>query len=387
MKIIAVSTRIPAAKKNGDQLLSFYRLVFLAKKNDIELICFGRDFEGNGDKLALEELGIVVHFIEWRLLVAIWFVFIALFDRSMPLQCALYTSYAFRRKFREVEERFEPENLYSVTVRPLFNIDKSKKPLVVDLIDSLGLNFFRRSASSNFIKKYLLAYEASRILNFERSVAQRAKQCFVVSHVDRAYIGLNGINVLPLGIDFNQFEKKHCFNQEPTIVFGGNMFYQPNIEAALWFVNNCWSDVKILVPEARLVIAGNNPVPEIKSLEIDPKITVTGRVESMAAVINACQVAIAPMQSGSGMQNKILEAMACAVPVVATSIGLGDIKAIHNQDILIGDTPEAIVELVVFLLKNKNNRIKIGEAGYQYVREWHQWEANNIKFCNKIGII
>ena len=386
MKILAVCSRIPADKRNGDQVLSFHRLAFLAQKHTVQVLCFLPKKNDNSDRLALEAIGITVHTVPWRMVNALWFGFMALFDSSVPFQCSFYTSYAFRRKFLNILNDFNPDVLYSVTVRSLCNIGISESPLYVDLVDSMGLNFSRRRDSARGLKKTLLAVESERVLKFERKIAQQAIRSFVVSDLDRIYIGENNVSVLPIGIDLSKFQKNNTFSNDHIVVFSGNMFYQPNVEAALWFVSCCWQAVKALVPDARLVIAGSNPKPSIKELAIDGSITVTGRVESMAAVINASQVAIAPMQSGSGMQFKVLEAMACAVPVVATTIGLGDIKAIANQDILIGDTPEAIVELVVGLLKDSSKRAKFGQAGYRYVLANHKWDVINERFSRACGL-
>jgi glycosyltransferase involved in cell wall biosynthesis len=386
MKILAVCARIPADKKNGDQVLSYHRLAFLAQKHAVQVLCFAPDNDDDFDRRALETLGITVHTVQWRLVDALWFGFMALFNSAMPLQCGFYTSYALRREFRKILQDFNPDALYSVTVRPLCNFSASEKPLFVDLMDSMGLNFSRRRDASRGLKKALLAVECERVLEFERKIAQQATRSFVVSDIDRIYIGEDRVSVLPLGIDLNHFQKNHAFDQDPIVVFSGNMFYQPNVEAALWFVSYCWQAVKTLVPKARLVIAGSYPSPSIKALALDSSITVTGRVESMAAVLNESQVAIAPMQSGSGMQFKVLEAMACAVPVIATTIGLGDIKAIANQDILIGNTPEEIIELVVTLLNDASKRVNVGEAGYRYVLANHQWDVINGQFSRESGL-
>lgn len=386
MKILAVCARIPAAQKKGEQVLSFNRLTFLAKRHTVQVLCFAPDTKDVADKLALEALGITVHTVPWCVANALWIVMMSLFDSSKPLQCAFYTSNAFHRLFDNILRAFNPDAVYVTTVRPLGNISDSEKPLYIDMVDSMGLNFARRRDAARGLNRVLLAVEAERVKVFERKIAQKSNQSFVVSNIDRTYIGVDKVSVLPLGIDLRHFQRTHTFDQEPIVVFSGNMFYQPNVEAASWFVSCCWQAIKALVPEARLVIAGSNPAPRIRELAADSSITVTGRVESMAAVLNASRVAIAPMQSGSGMQFKVLEAMACAVPVVATTIGLGDIKAIANQDILIGDTPEAIVKLVVALLQDASKRVKVGEAGYRYVLANHQWDVINERFSRACGL-
>ena len=133
-------------------------------------------------------------------------------------------------------------------------------------------------------------------------------------------------------------------------------------------------------PDVRLVIAGSSPTSEITSLRSDESVTVTGRVSSLKSIINSARISIAPMQSGSGMQFKILEAMACSVPVVATSMGLGDIGAKAGKDILISDTSDSFVESVLLLLKSDDLHAKIGDSGFQYVNKHHTWDALNAKF-------
>ncbi|WON82830.1 glycosyltransferase [Chromobacterium haemolyticum] len=174
-----------------------------------------------------------------------------------------------------------------------------------------------------------------------------------MSSIDADFICSKNIDVIPLGVAIQRPLNERVRSFPPVVSFTGNMNYQPNVDAVLWFVQHCWKEIKKESPGVRLVVAGNEPQLSIKTLsDDDPSIMVTGRVPSIADILNKSTVAVAPMRSGSGMQFKILEAMACGVPVVATTLGLGDISAINGQDIIIADNPNDFARQVVRLIKN-----------------------------------
>jgi glycosyltransferase involved in cell wall biosynthesis len=189
---------------------------------------------------------------------------------------------------------------------------------------------------------------------------------------------------LPLGVDTEIFYKNHSSPKVPTIIFTGNMDYKPNIDAVLWFYRNCWNKLKGSIPNIHFIIAGSSPHKEIKGLAKDGSITITGRVPSIADLINGSHISIAPMQSGSGMQFKILESMACGVPVVTTSIGLGDIRALANQEVFVADLPDLFTEIVLMLLQSNNLRDSVGERGLRYIHANHSWCVLNQKIEESI---
>ncbi|MDB5961804.1 MAG: glycosyl transferase group 1 family protein [Massilia sp.] len=390
MRVLAIAGRIPAVDRNGDQVISYFRLTHLARHNTVELICFG-DSSKDDDAAAvavLEGHGIVVHLIQWNMPLAALHVLMALPDRSMPFQCAYFRSSAFAAAFSEVTARFTPDVLYSVMIRILPNAPGYRGRLFVDMVDSMGLNFGRRATMQRGLKGWLLGVEARRVAAFEKATAERAERCYVVSRIDQQAIGSNHVGVLPLGIDMQRFQPSATPITSPLLAFTGNMFYQPNVDAVLWFAEQCWPAIKAAVPGVRLVIVGNAPQPSVVALgKQDSAIDVMGRVPSMAAILKTAAVAIAPMRSGSGMQFKILEAMACAVPVVATTIGLGDIGAQAGTDIVIRDDGRDFAAAVIELLGSPEKRDVIGRAGMKYVQQHHSWDAINSTFVDECGLL
>ena len=383
MKLLAISGRIPAIDRNGDQVISYFRLSHLARNNTVELICFGnRDLpEDRTATLALEALGIVVHVVPWNKYSAMLQVLLAIPFPGMPFQCAYFRSRQFREVYQSVSARFAPDALYAVMFRVLPNAQDYQGRLFVDLVDSMGLNFGRRAGMEKGVKGWLLGIEARRVAAYEKQVAQRAERCFVVSGIDQQAIASDHVGVLPLGIDVTRFNRPVTAATAPLIAFTGNMFYQPNVDAMLWFAEHCWPAIKAAVPGVRVLVVGNRPQPSLVALgKADPAIEVMGRVPSVAEVIKTAAVAVAPMRSGSGMQFKILEAMACGVPVVATTIGQGDIGCVAGVDILVRDDAAEFAQDVISLLRSATLREQVGSAGYAYVQENHSWDAINQRF-------
>jgi len=380
MNILAVSVRVPEDGKKGDQVLSFHRLSYLSRKHTIKLICFGSP-DADADAIAkLEALGISVKLVKWNRFIAGFNLLTAMYNSLLPFQCALFQSAPYKRAIAHELSVFKPVAVYAVMIRSLVNLPSTGLPLFVDMVDSIGLNFSRRIALERGLKRVAFNIECKRVSNYEFNVAQQATLSFVVSKVDQKFIGHERVKALPLGINGLEFYKQSNCGLEPRIVFTGNMNYQPNVDAVIWFYEQCWKKLKLAVPKVRWVVAGSNPKAEVLALRTDEAITVTGRVSSLAAVINAAWLSIAPMQSGSGMQFKILEAMACGVPVVTTILGLGDIAAKPTQDVILAETADEFVQSIVNLLVSPDWRQSIGEAGMRYVNSHHTWDALNAEF-------
>jgi len=384
MKILAICPRIPECGKKGDQVLSFHRLSFLAVNHKIKLVCFGDPEIDSKAKSHLESLGISVKLIPFNKAIAFYNALLAVLKPESPIQCALFESTRFQSAFKALLYEFKPDTVYAVTIRALGNISLYKGPLVVDLVDSMALNFSRRMDMTYGLKHFLLNIEYERVKKYEKKVVQNANRSFVVSSIDQKIIGGDRVSALPLGVDGRHFFKSNDRQLEPVVIFTGNMNYKPNVDAVLWFHQNCWSKLKLIIPNIRFIVAGGNPTSAIRALQADDSVKVMGRVPSIAVLINSARVSIAPMQSGSGMQFKILEAMACAVPVVSTSLGLGDIGAKVGHDILLADTPDFFVKAVKSLLQSEELQKKIGNAGWQYVNEHHTWDALNAVFEKSI---
>jgi glycosyltransferase involved in cell wall biosynthesis len=183
------------------------------------------------------------------------------------------------------------------------------------------------------------------------------------------------ITILPNGIDSSIFKPNldTCKQEHPALLFTGVMDYKPNIDAILWFIANCWSQIKAQYPSAKLVIAGMNPSASIQKLGARGDIVVTGFVEDMMPYFQSASLFVAPFQIARGVQNKVLQAMSCELPVVTTSKGIEGIIHVAGKDVLLADTVEQYTKHCLDLLQSIELRESIGRAARQTILANYAW--------------
>lgn len=376
MKILIVSSRMPFPVDTGDKVLLYNRIKRLYLNHEITLVVL---YSKNSELSYIDDISSYCKKIYTFKISKIRSIFNVLlyfiFDKS-PLQVLFFKINSIQKEIQLIYENgnFDLVNPYLIRTIPL--IQFSNSPIFLDMIDSMQLNFHRRIKKSNSLfLKLLYKFEYKRIIQYENNLHNIITKGFVVAEEDKTN---QRIIVIPLGVDTSNFcpvDKKN----NKTIIFSGNMSYQPNKQAILWFYKNCFLEIINKVPDAKLVIAGTQPSKDILKIQSD-NIIITGYVESLSELISSSTVSIAPMQSGSGMQNKILEAMSCAVPVVTTQIGLGSIKASHLEEIIVEDDPIIFADHVIDIICNPSKYNMIGNNAREYVKNHHSWESNLSQF-------
>jgi len=374
MKLLFITPRFPYPPFRGDQSVPFHRMRILSRKHEIILLSlYERDEDLNGIE-PLSQFCSSIHTVKlpkWKS-----FKNMALLGSvsRLPLQVLYYRSYEFRESLNKLfaDNQFDLVHAFMLRLAPF--CQNMSTPVVLDLIDSMQLNFRRRVDMARAPKKWLLQEELRRLTYFEKDICNQFDRLIVVSNKDKEYIASANVEVVPLGIDTERFAPSKVSVENPTIIFSGNMFYGPNVHAVKWFAENCFFRIQEKVPDVSFIIAGNGPPPDIRKLGNIPGITVTGFVESMPDMLTKATLAVAPMQSGSGMQFKILEAMSCGLPVVTNTLGLGDIKAKDGIELLLAETADNFVERIVECLTCGESAQKIGVCAREFVLNHHSWE-------------
>ncbi len=168
----------------------------------------------------------------------------------------------------------------------------------------------------------------------------------------------------------------------PNVLFVGAMNRDHNLAGVSWFLDHVWPRIRAAVPEARFYIVGGAPPAELRARADGTHCFVTGFVEDLAPWYRAAAVFVSPLLVAGGLLQKILDALASGVPVVATSVCNHGIGATPGEHLLIADTPEAFAEAVVALLRDPEARTRLGTAGQHFIRRYYdietavdQWEA------------
>ena len=218
----------------------------------------------------------------------------------------------------------------------------------------------------------LRAVEAGRVVPFDavtvisRAEADRYRATVTTQH-EPVVVGN--------GVDLVRFSPADRPSEQPTIVFTGVMSYKPNVDAVVWFARCVMPRVRSAIPEARFAIVGKSPASAVTVLNELPGVDVVGPVQDTAEHLRAAALAVAPMQIAPGVQNKVLEAMACGLAVVCSSAAASGIEAKPGLHLLVADTEADVAAQCVRLLTHPGYRSEVGQDARQRVCDRYDWAS------------
>ena len=219
---------------------------------------------------------------------------------------------------------------------------------------------------------------------YEGWLANQFEQVLVTSPADRQALAMlassaepqPAIAVLPNGVDLDYFRPAPEIAREPaTLVVSGKMSYHANVTMVSHLVNDILPRVWQQRPEVKLTIVGKDPPLEVRKLAEHPAITVTGMVEDMRPFLRRATAAVAPLTYGAGIQNKVLEAMACSTPVIASPQAVGALSAESGRDLLVAHDAPDFSTRILDLLDDTGRQLSLGTQGRDYVESHHNWQA------------
>lgn len=212
---------------------------------------------------------------------------------------------------------------------------------------------------------------------YQRAYRKLLDRVWVVSDADarafRWFAGIRKVDVLPNGVDAGQFAPGGEEQSPNSCVFWGRLDFGPNIQAVEWFTRNVWPKVRAAVPGAKFQLYGFQPTPAIRALAGSHGIELGADLPDLRAAVRSHEVAVLPFVSGGGIKNKLLEAAALGMPILASPKALNGLKGTPPFPVLRG--PAEWAERLTNLWRDRTERERLGRAARAWVTEHHTWDS------------
>lgn len=307
----------------------------------------------------------------------------ALFSSS-SLRSAYFYSSRLRERVKVLVEGNEIDLIHAEHLKSLPMVEPvlGKVPVVFDAVDCLSmLESRRRATTKNPLVKLFSWMESKKFALAEAKASHRCDRVVISSSVDRQAYPVPAavrekIDVIPNGVDLEHFGFRQFEARKNLLVFCAKLDYFPNQDAAVYFARCVWPVVKSRRPELQLDIVGSRPPKSVRQLDGKDNIRVIASVPDVRPFLGRAWVALCPIRIRAGIQNKMLEAMALGVPLVATAVCCPGLQIEPGRHLLVADGPEQFASAVELLLDNVTLRDKLIEAGRAYVERHHTWAAS-----------
>jgi glycosyltransferase involved in cell wall biosynthesis len=214
---------------------------------------------------------------------------------------------------------------------------------------------------------------------YERLVYPRFEQCVMVSERDVAFnrklVPRASFCAIPNGIDCNYFHPLAVEKDPASVVFHGNLAYAPNVEAACEFANHIMPLIRREQPDLTFHLVGATPAQPIRELASRPGIRLSANLPDLRSALCSATVYVSALQHGSGMKNKILEAMALQLPIVCYEGSTAGISCTPGKHLWVASDPADFAARVLDLLRHPERARHLAQAGRDFVVENYSWEA------------
>lgn len=381
MKLFILLSRFPFPLDKGDKLRAYHQIKELSKNHEIYLFTLSdqkiKKEDYNQLKSYCQEVDIF-YLSKFQIFLRLVFT---LFFKKSPLQLAYFFNRNAKRKIRESIEKNRIEHIYCQLIRTTDYVkDIQNIPKTLDYMDALSRGLERRIKNATFYLKPFLKLEAKRLKKYEHLIFKQFNNKTIISEQDRDLIvhaKNDEIVIVPNGVSSDYYHKETT-EKKYDIIFTGNMSYPPNIRGAEYLIKTIMPIVWKTNPSVNVVIAGTSPTAKIKNLA-NEKITITGWVKDIRTYYNASNIFVAPMLIGTGLQNKLLEAMSMEIPCVTSKLANNALGAKDAKEILIAQNPEAYAKHILNLINNKKLAKDIATSGKNYVLENFSWQSSTTK--------
>ena len=386
MKILLICHEIPSMSVGAT--LPFYHMIRnISKMYDMHLVCFNSGkYQVDPLKEHLEGYD-MIDIVEYETFMDQFKYTLSNMLSFNNLKKRSFFNYYYNKQMAKTIDGFIDENDFDMIITDMpmaFYVKNTKIPKIIYAFDAVGeYNHEMYKKADTLTSKLYWYLNYLKIHNYEKAY-NKFNCCIVVNEKDKINLQKHiktPIEVVANGVDVNFFKQKTS-KKTRKLVFTGDMSTPPNNDAIRYFMDEIYPLIQkeVTVP---LEIVGRNPTDYIKSLTSD-NVNVTGSVSDVRDYLTPGSVFITPMVSGTGIKNKILEAMSMNLSCICTKTAISGIRAVDGHDYLLADSPEEFKDAVIRLLSDDNLNHNIAENARVFVKNNYSWNIATNKLVNII---
>ncbi|MBR0551929.1 TIGR03087 family PEP-CTERM/XrtA system glycosyltransferase [Stakelama marina] len=378
--ILFLAHRIPYPPDRGDKMRGFHILKHLSRRHRVHLIAFADDQRDLAHQAVLSG-----HVASCQVIWRGKHNIVAALQSLATHRAASISAFDNREMAATVAKALKTRPIDTIYVfssqMAQYLPAKPRQRVLMDFVDVDSAKFEAYAGQARWPMRWMHAREARLLGGYERAVARRVDAGLFVSEAEAALFRSRArggnIQVLENGIDTDFYDPKAAMERisgmGPLLTFTGQMNYRPNVEAVKWFADRVMPRIREHHPRARFAVVGRRPADAVVALASREDVLVTGEVADVRGWLAAASVAVAPLRLARGIQNKVLEAMAMARPVVASAAaaeGVDDAGTIR-----VADGEAAMASAICALLADREAAEALGASARERVLARYGWAA------------
>ncbi len=384
--ILYLVHRLPYPPNKGDKVRSYHLLKHLAQRHKVHLGTFVDDPDDLAHVDTVRGICAGIHVARLNPLIARLCSLRGLVN-NQPLTLPYYRDAELQAWVDQTCEhsRIDAIVVFSAAMAQ-YVPTYAALPVLIDFVDVDSAKWSQYAAQHAWPMSWLYRREGRLLLAYERAVAKLATRSFFVTQNEadlflRAAPECAGhVAAISNGVDAEYFAPEHSFASpfpagEMPVVFTGAMDYWPNVDAVSWFVAEVMPGLRAQIPTARFYIVGRAPTAAVQALAGDA-VVVTGTVADVRPYLRHAAAVVAPLRIARGIQNKVLEAMAMARPVIASSECASAVDAKPGDEFLVARDAREFVSLVTAVVAGPERAASVGTAARNAVLARYSWDAH-----------
>lgn len=383
-KLAIILSRFPYPIDKGDKLRAYHQIISLSQHFDIHLFALCEKMPSESELNTVKQYCTSIDLYHLnRLTIAIQSGLS--FFKKLPVQVGYFFSQKHKKNIQEAIIALKPDTIYcqlSRTALYAFDLPFYK---VIDFQDAFAMNYNRIQENAHGLKKWFYKRESNRMKSFEGQMLQWFDATTIISSFDKANLSVqpNQTVVIGNGVDFTFFSPQNV-DKKYDLLFLGNLSYLPNQNAVRYLIDEVLPKLLKQCPQLTINIAGAS-MPSSYNSYNSSNITMSGWVDDIRTTYAEAKIFVAPLLTGAGVQNKLLEAMSMALPCVTTSVVNASLQAEEGKQLVIANSSDEFVNQILNLLDNQEKQNQLSKEARRFIEESYSWEKSNAKLAQVLN--